>query len=123
MENDEKEPTKDNGTKKGKKGKGEPKGMGYVPYFNDYSVYSGVKLMAGQRKLKTQSLILEIVQNHYMVLMGHPLNILEAEQFHKQIVEASKKQKTRDVPDFIEYCCSKYLEKAVESLKPQVKRG
>lgn len=98
-------------------------GMGFIPFFNDYSVYRGIKLLAGQRKLKTMTLILEIVSNHYNGLMGQSLDMTVAENFHSQIVEASKKQKTRDVPDFIEYCCSKYLEKAVESMKPQIKRG
>lgn len=98
-------------------------GMGFIPIFNDFSVYRGIKMFAGQRKMKLQSLVVEIVQAHYQGLMGSTLNVSNAETFHKQVSEACKKQKTRDVPDFIEYACSKYLEKMIEQMKPAIRRG
>ena len=113
----------ENGVVKGNGAKHQRLGMGFIPFFNDFSVYRGVKMLAGQRRMKTMSLILEIVQSHYTGLMGQPLDVKVAENFHRQISEACKKQKTRDVPDYIEYCCSKYLERAVEQMKPAIRRG
>jgi len=98
-------------------------GMGYIPFFTDYSVYAGIKLIAGQQKQRFSSLMLNIVKEHYASLMGQELNIIEPKEFHRQIAEASKKKGTSNVSDYIEYCCSKYLEKAVERMKPQIKRG
>jgi len=100
-----------------------PLGMGYIPYFEDYSVYRGIKLFAGQSKQRTSTYILDVIKKHYQSLMGTELDIIHPEKFHEQVIEASKKQKTRGVADFIEYCCSKHLEKMSESLKPIIKRG
>lgn len=98
-------------------------GMGMMPFFTDFSVYRSMKLIAGTKKMKVSSLIVQVVANHYMELMKQPLNINDAQEFHKQVEEANKKQKTSGIADFIEYCCSKYIEQELRNFMPSIKRG
>jgi hypothetical protein len=99
------------------------KGMGFICFFTDYSVYDGIRTFANKSKKKMPGFVLEIVASHYLALTGNKLDINSPSEFHKQCTEASKRSKTRDISDYIEYCCSKWLEKAVDAMKPAVHRG
>lgn len=99
-------------------------GMGFMCFFNDYSVYHGVKLLSSQMGfVRMDKLVLKIVSDYYLELMKQNLDTIDPQIFHRQIEEASKKKGTNSIADFIEYCCSKWLEKEVEHLKPVKKRG
>lgn len=99
------------------------KGMGFICFFTDYSVYDGIRTFANKSKKKMPGFVLEIVATHYQGLTGATLNIDSPNEFHKQLTEASKRSKTRDISDYIEYCCSKWLEKAVDAMRPAIHRG
>lgn len=99
-------------------------GLGFIPFFEDYNVYRSMRLFASQDKQRIGSLILSIVKTHYLEQMKQPLNINSHAVFHEQIKEASKKKGTKGVADYIEYCCSKWVEKEFpKRFMPEIKRG
>lgn len=99
-------------------------GMGFMCFFNDYSVYRGVKLLSTQLGYtRMEKLVLKIVADYYLELMKKDLDIINPQNFHDQIEEANKKKGTTSNSDFIEYSCSKWLEKEIEHFKPSKKRG
>lgn len=95
------------------------KGIGFIPIFNDYKVYSGMRLVATLRKTRIQSLILEITANYYNEVVGSPLAIDNPVTFHKQLSEASKKLSLNGIIGFIETACAKFIIKELDKYKPR----
>ena len=99
-------------------------GLGFIPFFEDYNVYRCIRLVASMEKQRVSSYITKIVENSYTELMNKPLDIINPVAFHTAIKEASKKKGTRGVADYIEYCCSKWVEKEFpKRFMPEIKRG
>jgi len=97
--------------------------IGYIPFFVDVSIYEGLRTICSKRKQRMQIVMMDILKNHYSFLTKSELNTGDVQIMHKQLIDGSKQQKTSGIADFVEYACSKYLEREMDSLKPKIKRG
>lgn len=93
--------------------------LGFLPFFQDANVYFGLRMIASNRKSKMQTVIIEIVRNHYLELMKSELNVNQPAEFMKQLASASAKQRTANVADYIEFACGRFLEHEMDKLKPK----
>jgi len=93
--------------------------IGFLPFFTDVNVYLGLRMIATNRKLKMQTVIIEIVRNHYLESMKSELNVNQPVEFMKQLASASAKQRTANVADYIEFACGRFLEQEMDKLKPK----
>jgi hypothetical protein len=91
-------------------------GMGFIPIFNDYSVYERLRMIANQRKQRVQTIILEAVQKRYTETTKSELTINDPAVFHKEIAERAKTgggmlagNNPKSVQEYIEVSCKEYV--------------
>jgi hypothetical protein len=98
-------------------------GLGFLPLFTDINVYHGLRMVATKRKQRMQSLITDILQNHYSVLMNGELNTNDPVVMHGQLIMANQSAGAESVFDYVEFCCVEFLNKEMDSLKPKQRDG
>ena len=86
-----------------------PRGIGFLPIFNNFKIYEGLKFIAGGRKVRIQVIVLEAISQYYIGQTGQELNITNPATFHKQLDDMSKQQVAGGIANIIEKACALFI--------------
>ena len=89
-------------------------GLGFLPIFNDFKVYEGLRIIANQRKQRMQAIIVEALQKRYSETAKKELTTNNAAVLHSEILERIKAgggmfANIKTVPEYIEVSCKEYV--------------
>lgn len=89
-------------------------GIGMIPFFNDFKVYEGLKIISTQRKQRIQAIVLEALQKRYSETAKKELTVNNAAVLHSEITERLKSgggvfANIKTVPEYIEMACKEYV--------------
>jgi len=102
------------------------KGIGLLPMFSDIKVYEGIKYLAGRKAQRILPLITSLVQTYSKERFNIELDMSDHNRCFNQLKDCNDKAKTSSIFDYIEYACSKEIDKfitaEIESMRPK-KRG
>lgn len=98
-------------------------GVGLLPFFEDWKVYDGIKILAGQKKLRSSSVVIEAVKAYSAEWGKVELDTVHAKRMHEQLEELNKKRKTRSIADYIEVCCVHFIEQEFRKRMPNPRGG
>jgi len=89
-------------------------GIGFIPFFNDFKVYEGLKIISTQRKQRIQAIVLEAMQKRYSETTKKELTINNPAVLHSEITERIKAggglfANIKTVPEYIEVACKEYV--------------
>lgn len=87
--------------------------MGPLPFFNDYKIYEGLRIICNQRKQRMQAIILEAVQKRYLENSKKELTINDPAVFHSELADRIKAGGVmggiKSVAEYIEIACRDYV--------------
>ena len=96
-------------------------GLGFIPFFSDFKIYEGLRIIATQRKQRMQAIIVEALQKRYLETAKKELTINNAAVLHSEIMERIKAGggifgNIKTVPEYIEICCKEYVREYFRNL-------